>query len=124
MGDSNRPLDGWSKNCVRGFESDADCLFARSGRLLSGRDGMGGRAGGAGANAGRSFAPGSLFELIAIRQSELVLQGRQQMQQFALVLHGMRLMSELRLRGALKGSDSQRLEFVAAGEMTRRHFSS
>src|SRR5271165_6485957 len=46
------------------------------------------------------------------------------MQQFALVLHGMRLMSELRLRGALKGSDSQRLEFVAAGEMTRRHFSS
>src|SRR5271166_3621174 len=36
----------------------------------------------------------------------------------------MRLAGELRLSGALKGADGQRLEFVAAGEMTRRPFSS
>src|SRR5271166_5385779 len=36
----------------------------------------------------------------------------------------MRLAGELRLCGVLKGADGQRLEFVAAGEMTRRHFSS
>ena len=64
------------------------------------------------------------LDLIAIRQSELVLQSRKQMQQIAFVLHGMRHAGELRLGGALKGGDSQRLEFVAAGKMTRRHLSS
>jgi len=33
----------------------------------------------------------------------------------------MRLAGELRLCGVLKGADGQRLEFVAAGEMTFRH---